>query len=249
MITASPSTSPSSHLDLTDAPRDRASAKTSSRWFHVGVSVAALITLLIGFAPSFYLRPSSSPRLEPRVVVHGILFTSWIVLYVVQTLLVATGHRTLHRRLGIAGAVLAAVAVVWAAPMAVALARRGQPAGDPLVFMLVIWFDLALFAVFVSAAIHARRRSETHKRLMLLALVSILPPGISRWPIAVGRPQVIFLVLLPFLLAPLARDLLARRRPHPASVWGGLAVALSGPVRFAVASTATWHHIAAWLIR
>ena len=43
---------------------------------------------------------------------HGIAFTAWLLLLLVQTSLVAAGRVDLHRRLGLGGAALAAVMVV-----------------------------------------------------------------------------------------------------------------------------------------
>lgn len=190
------------------------------------------------------------PSLAPRVVAHGILFSGWVVLFLVQAALAASGQTKLHRRLGVAAAGLAVIMVVTAPPMAIALARRGMPPGEPLVFLLVILTDLLLFGVFVGAGLFNRRQRETHKRFMVLAMVSMLPPGISRWPIAVQHPApVIMGVMLVFLAAAPICDLLARRRLNRVSLWGGVAVLVSLPLRFAVAQTAVWHTIASWLIQ
>lgn len=190
------------------------------------------------------------PALVPGVVAHGILFSSWVVLFLVQAALAASGQIRLHRRLGVAAAGLAVIMVVTAPPMAIALARRGLPPGEPLEFLLVILTDLLLFTIFVTAGIYNRRRSTTHKRLMLLAMVSMLPPSISRWPIAVKhRVPVIMGIMLVFLAAAPIFDFLARRRLSRVSLWGGLAVLVSLPLRFAAAQTAAWHALANWLVR
>jgi hypothetical protein len=44
--------------------------------------------------------------------VHGLLFTAWVLLFLLQAMLVATRRVKLHMRLGIAGAALPAVMVV-----------------------------------------------------------------------------------------------------------------------------------------
>jgi uncharacterized membrane protein YozB (DUF420 family) len=238
-------------LPLTRATsRPEALATTrSARWFYVGVAIAALVTVFVSFAPSFYLRPATKPALTLRVVAHGTLFSSWLVLFFVQTALAATGRIRYHRRLGLAAAGLAVIMVVTGPMIAVALARRGAPPGDPLAFMLIILVDLLFFGMFVGAAIYYRRQPEVHKRLMLLATISMLPPGLSRWPIAVRHPTVIPAVVVLFLGAALAFDFWTRRRIHPATLWGGLAFIVSMPVRFAIAPTAAWHQLASWLIR
>jgi hypothetical protein len=238
-------------LPLTRAvSRPEALATTRyARWFFVEIALAALATVFVSFAPSFYLRPAAKPALTLRVVAHGTLFTSWFVLFLVQTALAAMGRVKVHRWLGTGAACLALVMVLTGPAMAVGLARRGEPANDPLAFMLIIAVDLLFFAIFVGAAIHYRRRPEVHKRLMILATISILPAGVSRWPIAVRHVAVIPAVVLLFLAATLAFDFWTRRRVHPTTVWGGLAYLVSVPVRFAVAHTVTWHQVATWLIR
>jgi len=207
---------------------------------------------MVGFAPSVLARlPQTTPAMHAIVVAHALLFSSWMALFLVQTSLVATHQVRIHRSLGIAGVVIATVMVVSAPPMAVGLARRGEPSGsDPLMFMLVIVVDVLLFAAFFGSAISFRRRAETHRRLMLLAMTTLLPPAISRWPWVVRHPAPGVLGILSlFLVAPVVADLLARRRPHPISVFGGLAVVVSVPLRFAVGQTAAWHELARWIVR
>jgi hypothetical protein len=150
--------------------------------------------------------------------------------------------------LGLAGAGLAVLIVALGLLVALPAARRGSLPGDPLAFLLVMLVDLLLFGVFVSAGIYQRRHSETHKRLMVLAMANLLPPAISRWPIAVGHPYVVVAVLFVFLAAAPVYDLVARRRLHAVSLWGGLLVLASGPARFAISQTAAWHHVARWLV-
>jgi len=228
----------------------RAAVPATSRWFYVGIAIAALVVIAIGFVPSFSKRPSTIAALAPHVIVHATLFMSWTVLFLVQAALVATGHTRVHRRLGVAAAAIAVTMVVTAPPMAISFARRGLPPGDPLANLLVLLVDPLLFAVFVGAGILYRRRAEAHKRLMLLAMVCMLPPAISRWPIAVRHPVVVFpIVLLTFLGAPLVHDFPARRRPHPVSLWGGLVLFAAGPLRIAFSQSAAGHDLARWLIR
>jgi len=60
---------------------------------------------------------------------------------------------------------------------------------------------------------------------------------------------VIGAVLLALLAAAPIRDYLTRRRLNPVSLWGGLAVLASVPVRFAISHTEAWHRVASWLVR
>ena len=223
--------------------------RRSPRRFYVGVATAILVAEFVGFWHSERLRSAAGFTLSPMAVVHATLFSGWIVLFLVQAVLASTGHTRVHRRLGIAAVLLAAIMIITAPSLAVGLAKRGLPAGDPLVFMLLMLGDLFGFAAFAAAGIYYRRRPETHKRFMLLATMSLLPPGLSRWPIAVGHPgPVIMLALAGFLAAAPIHDLWVRRRVHPVSLWGGVALLVSVPARIAVAQTALWHHMARWLV-
>ncbi len=107
-----------------------------------------------------------------------------MLLFIVQTALVAGRRVAVHRRLGVAGAVLAAAMIVAGTFTAIATAARGSaPAGvDPLAFLVIPVFDMILFAIFVTAALALRRDKEAHKRLMLLAYISIIVAAVARLP-------------------------------------------------------------------
>jgi hypothetical protein len=224
--------------------------RRASPRFYLGMGLAAVLVLVSGFGRSFFARPwTSLPPLKPFVVLHGAAFTGWITLFVAQAALATAGRFKLHRWLGIAGASLAALMIGSGVPIAFDAARRGALPGDPLAFLLVMLVDLLLFGTFLTAALLVRHRGESHERLMLLALISILAPAISRWPLAVRHAAVIPAVLLLFTAAAPVYDRLTGRHLHPVTLWGGLAATASVPIRFAVAATPAWHRLAAWLIR
>ena len=78
-------------------------------WF----AVLLLALNIIGFAPTYFLRGAfNSPELPLRTKLHGVLFTSWFVLLIVQSVLVQAGQRRFHRRLGGLGAVLAGLMIL-----------------------------------------------------------------------------------------------------------------------------------------
>jgi hypothetical protein len=131
---------------------------------------------------------------------------------------------------------------------AISAARRGAIVGG-LPFMLVMIVDVLGFAVFVAAAVAFRRRREAHRRLMLLGTSSLLPPAVFRWPLVGGSPVTVAIVLVAFLaVAPLG-DLLAGRRIHPVSLWGGVALLASVPIRLVLSRSTVWLDFATWLIR
>lgn len=222
-----------------------AAIRPNDRLFYTGMSLASIATVFIGFAPTYYLKGYfQAASLSPLVHVHGLVFTAWILLFLAQTALVA-GHRIdVHRRLGVAGAGLAVSLVAVGLTTAVASARRGFAAGNAgvLTFLAIPFGDMLVFLVLATAGIRYRHRPETHKRLILLATVSILDAALARWPLALMRvgPVAFFAATDLFVVAGLLYDLVSRRRLHPAYVWGGLFIVGSQALRLGIARTAAW---------
>lgn len=230
------------------------------RVFYGGMAITMALTVFVGFAPTYYLRgPFGAPptvsgatTLSPLAQLHGAVFTAWVLLFIVQTALVASHRTRIHRRLGIAGGVLGAVMVVIGASTAIASAARGAapPGPDPLAFLAIPLFDMVVFPVLLGAALWHRRRPETHKRLMLLAYISIITAAIARLPgVLPHGPLAFFGLSFVFLAIAMIYDALSRHRVHPAYIWGGALLVLSVPVRLMVSGTAIWRAFAEFLTR
>ena len=161
-------------------------SRQRERLFYTFMAAAILITVFAGFARTYFLRPYFDARpLLPLLHLHGFVFTSWIVLTVLQVALVAAKRTDLHRRLGVAGAVLAALVFIVGCATAIIRAKvvdvpPGAP--SPLVFLTIPLGDMLVFAGLVGAALYLRQRVAAHKRLMLLAMISILPAAVARLP-------------------------------------------------------------------
>lgn len=213
------------------------------------MAVALALTALVGFGPSYYLRPVFRPTttLTPLMHVHGLLFGAWTLLLVVQTTLVAARRTDLHRRLGVAGVVLALLMLGAGGLLALSSARRGlAPTGmDPVTFLAIPLGALAMFAGFVAAAMALRRSPAVHKRLMLLATISIITPAIARLWFVYQRPPIALGLTNLFVLVAIGHDWRRDRHVHPIYIWGGLIILLSGPLRIAIGSTNLWHALMA----
>jgi uncharacterized membrane protein YozB (DUF420 family) len=222
--------------------------------FYVGMALAMLATVLVGFARSFFLRPLfpewHSPS-EAIFYVHGTAFTAWIVLLVAQTSMIAGGRTDLHRRIGPFGVALAGAMVVLGTFGALIAARRATGFTDvpipPLQFLAVPIFDMVLFAPLVGLAAAMRRNAETHKRLMLLATITLMAAAIARWPGVLSAGPIAFFGLTDlFIIALGVWDFRTRGRLHPVTLWGGLAIIVSQPVRLVVSGTEGWLAFARW---
>ena len=236
----------------------RPASQRAERNFFSGMAVAIIFIALAGFARTYFLRlvlPPLTPALReltPLIHLHGLLFTGWVMLLLVQVRLVAKGRIDLHRRLGMAGVVMAALLVLVGIFTALQAVVRGvAPDGmDPGRFLIVPLVAIGLFAIFIVAAIRARRDAQSHKRLMLLATIALLPPAIARWVLLLGlTPQVVFAVATLLLLPLIIWDVKSRRRLHPVTLWGGLILVVSGPLRLLISKTDTWLTISNWMVR
>ena len=229
------------------------------RVFYSAIAIALITVVFAGFSSTYYApmalgrqaRTVSGGPITPLVHAHGLLFTGWMALFVVQAVLIARKRLPVHRTLGTAGALLAVAMVFVGTAIAVRTAQRGgaPPGIDPRSFLAVPLFDLVLFSGFVTAALFFRRNKEAHKRLMLLASVSIVAAAFARIGGITLNPFVFFGLAGLFIVAGVVYDASSRGRVHPAYIWGGAVFAISVPLRLALSATGAWLAVADWLIR
>ena len=241
-------------LVVATPPRPRRTAARGDRLFYAAMSAAIVLTVFVGFARTYYLRSYFFATPLPFILrLHGFVFTGWMLLFVAQTALVAQRRVDVHRRLGIVGAVWALVLTAVGAATAIAAGRRGYAAGSEaaLTFLPIPLGDMLVFLGLVAAGIWHRRRSDVHKRLLLLATLSILDAAIARWPLAfmTTGAAAFFGITDLFVAAAAGYDLLTRRRVHPVYIWGGLAIVGSQLLRVAIARTETWLAVARVLLK
>jgi hypothetical protein len=153
-------------------------------------------------------------------------------------------HTDWHRRLGVAGVVLAGLMTVVAYFTAIEALHRGRISAE---FFAGEMTTVLLFPALVAAAVIMRRNPEAHKRLMMIGTTELLLAPVGRWPIvrawgAFGSYAVTDL----FILALLVYDILSRR-PHPVTVWAGAVFIASQPLRQMLGGTATWLAFVHWL--
>ena len=219
------------------------------------------------FGCSYRREPSSAHRC---CICTAVLFSVWTLFFVVQTTLVASGRLQRHRAWGLLGVSLAtAMVLVGVAVADEALMRRlAAGYGDRArAFHIATMSMMVLFAGFFCAAIVYVRKPEIHKRLMLLATISVLPPAIARvfYLINVGMsaglrpglapPRTVESVLAPALiadtliLAGMIYDLRTRGRIHPTYVIGGVIMVGMHLLRAPVSTTQWWYGVADFLAR
>ncbi len=214
------------------------------------MSFLMLAIVVIGFAPTYFLKGAVFAPLPSLLVhIHGAAFSSWIILFIVQTALVSTRKIRLHRKLGYAGAVLAACMVVLGVLVDSAAVRRGgvPPIFTTPQFILINDLGVALFGALVGCAVWQRRNGPVHKRLMLIATIGIMPPAITRYAILVHKPLIAPAVLYALLLSVIVFDIATRKKPYAVTVVASLMTAALFPLSKALSLTPFMQHVAVWM--
>jgi hypothetical protein len=242
---------------LTTAPPSTnfqtSAAASRERRFFGGMAIALTVTVFAGFSRTYYFNGLAAEPFEMTALLHwhGATYTAWMLLLVAQTMLVAARRVTVHRRLGYAGVGLAALMIVLGVAVGIARTADGT-IGDngvpPLVFLAVPLLGMVVFGGLMGAAVLLRGRSAAHKRLMLLATLELVTAGVARFPvIETWGPVGFFGVGDLFVVAIVVYDLVTMRRIHAATLWGGLALVASQPLRLLIGASSPWLAFAAWL--
>jgi uncharacterized membrane protein YozB (DUF420 family) len=242
-------------------------------WFYIVVAVLVIVLHVAGFGPSLIDESMRNGQPSLLVIIHGGVAAAWLLLFLAQATLVATGRTSVHRRLGVVAPALTVVMVVLIFLTTIELVRRGydlsgdllRPAagapGAPVPSAAELdgglnGFVSALnFGILVAAGWWYRRRPEIHKRLMLVALLSLTSVPllhlagyvIGRWPDLFGPASVAPFAANLLLFAGAVHDKITRGRIHPISVWVPLTLIAVMQFSSAVALSAPWRQFSTWL--
>lgn len=239
------------------------------RWFYVGVAVTMILLNTLAFTPSLAdpaARNAPLP-LTPLLLVHTVASVGWLLLFLAQTTLAATGRFEAHRRVGVFGGILSMVVVALAAAAVLAQARRGfdlsgdigrlpLPSGvDGLSASVALLYFPVQFALLVGAALWYRDRPALHKRLMLFAVLAGLTPTpvahiIGHWIGPQAWAGVLFPLSALLFMSPIAvHDRFTLGRVHPMTLWLGALIVVSDQLfTLVVQRSGAWQSFATWLV-
>lgn len=223
--------------------------------FYQAAALVMAVLVLFGFARTFYLRQwFDVPPISGLLVVHGVVFTAWFALFVVQTRLIASHNARLHRKVGPWGVALALIVVVTSLMTIVesASSPRMRPMGlNSQQFTFVPLIAILGFAGLFGAAVALRRRADLHRRLILLGMITLLGPPVARLLLVIGvKGGFLFVqtgVAAVFVAWFLLHDWFKHRVVHPIYAIGGALLVLSWPARFWVARTPEWEQVGRWV--
>jgi len=243
---------------LSGVPATTAPRLPGSRYDHaffLAMSLFLSLTMVVGFAKTYFLAGMFRAKL-PGVLIHlhGVVFTLWFVVLLAQSAL-ATAHRVdLHRKLGIAGAVIAISMV----PLGILSTAEflTRIAAQRLVLLVAIMpvAELGIFAVLAAAAFYSRKKPAIHKRLILLATVGLMGAPVGRmlflpsWQF--HRAAIVRLFwgyTYIFVVALIAYDLWSTRKLNRATAWGSGFMIGAQQVFLLIWTTTPWAAFVHWM--
>jgi hypothetical protein len=233
----------------------RALARTDSKYFYFHMSLVCMTVAFLGFWPSYWGRMvAGTLHKAPVSHMHGIIFFGWSLYIVYQSWLGASGQVARHRTVGLIGVSFATAMVIFGVMVSIQVMHELAAGGRSeygVMLASISMSNIALFAGLVVSALMNIRRPEWHKRLMIMAAISILGAPLAR-PLMVNlhmpppAPLSDWLVCV-IALAPLLHDWRTRGRVHNASWIALAAIVVVRLVRVPAAETVAWHDFAGWL--
>lgn len=233
--------------------------------FYVRMAMVFLAVAFVGFAPTYWvpmLRGTLS--VAPITHLHALFFYGWLLLFLKQSSLAASGRLVRHREMGVFGVAVATGMCFIGLAAAADSIRTMDAAGFGEAarrFSIVPITAVTLFAAMFTYAVLNVRRPEVHKRVLLAGTASLLQAAVGRWfvlflapPRPAGligpvSPPPVFVSVMPGLLvdllivAAMVHDRRTTGRVHGA-YWISLAIIVAVQVlRVPVSATTAWMHV------
>jgi hypothetical protein len=197
----------------------------SDRRFYRGIAwiIGVLVTAV--FSKAVILNHFEPGALSsPLVQAHAFVFSSWIVLFVVQANLISAKRPDIHRKLGAIGVILICAIVL----LSVVSAFRVFALGMELYFFANPHIEVIVFVMLTVPAFIFRRNAELHKRLVLLGTISLIGAATAHLPFIGYISKYAYLIVQDlFIVACIVYDFTSRRLIHHAYIWGGILIVVS----------------------
>ena len=250
------------------AVREAAFAATATDRFYARMAIVCLAVGVIGFSPTYWV-PLLRGTLEvaPLAHVHALCFYGWLLLFVRQSALAASGQYVRHRALGLLGIALASGMFFVGLGMSMhslkeSIADGFEPAARA--FTIVPISGITLFGILFAVAIARVHDRDVHKRLMLVNTAGILQAAVGRWfvlflapPTTAGQPvspPPVFVTVMPglvvdlLIVAGMIYDWRTRGRVHRVYwIAGGVTLAVQ-VLRVPLSQTDAWLRVTNWLL-
>jgi hypothetical protein len=167
----------------------------ADRYFYSATAILFVVFMMSGFY-SFYTHGKGflERPIDPSIIaldaVHGAAIALWFVLFLAQSLLIATQNRTVHMTLGWSAVALGPLI----ACLGTMVAYRSVKLTPDFIFfgmryshfLLAMFAEMLMFSVFVTAGVLTRKKPRIHRTMMLMTSLSLLPGATVRNTVLIG---------------------------------------------------------------
>lgn len=222
-----------------------------ARYFFVAMAVLFPVVVFFGFFPSFLSMNEGTLEIHWLTHIHSAVMTSWILLYLTQTILAATGNLKIHRRLGLISVILGVLVFIVMGVVSFHIVIVNHPPQGSFLFdlLLIDFFEMLGFALFFTWGMLVRKKNPgAHKRLLTLATFTLLMAAVDRIQQKYSLPSLglespafsfiyLNILLIPFFLY----DLFTLRRIHKITLFGTAIVILLQVAVSKASGSPSWH--------
>jgi len=175
-------------------------------------SIIILLLGLIAFSDNFLFDIDQESNSDPGFIVHGILMYAWYTIVLVQTNHIRKLSIKSHMRLGMIGFIIALLIICSIGY----LFMVGQPYEELPFFGKANRFFYAAFIGLLLLAYLKRDKPELHKHAIVVAILLLMEPLLSRVGMNTGTDPAIIapIIWLILWLSLFVYDIASRRRLH-----------------------------------
>jgi len=222
-----------------------------ARYFFVAMAVLFPFIVWVGFFPSYQEMKAGGLEVHWLTHAHAAIMTSWILVFLIQALLAATGKLKYHRQLGLLSLGLGVLVLIAMGTVSFHILLVNHPPEESFLFDLLLTegFEMASFGLFFSWGVWLRSKdTASHKRLLTLATFVLLTAAVDRayrtygFPsLGMEFPDVVFVYLDLLLIPMFLYDLITMKRIHRVT-WIGSAIVVVLQITVSVAwGNPSWH--------
>ncbi|NIJ54689.1 hypothetical protein [Dyadobacter arcticus] len=158
-------------------------SKKKARYFFLVMAILFPVVAFLGFFPSAQMMNEGALEVHWITHVHSAVMTSWLLLYLTQTILSVTGNLKYHRRLGLLSVVLAVLVFLMMGVVSFNIIIVNHPPEGSFLFdfLFTSFYEMLAFALFFTWGMLFRKKDlSAHKRLLTLASIVLLDAAVDR---------------------------------------------------------------------
>jgi hypothetical protein len=187
------------------------------QYFYFSMSLLVAVVVVSGFGHTVDRRLIHATPERPWLLwLHGAVFSGWVLFFIFQSALVRTHNVKLHRTMGWFGAGVGTVIPVLGISTAIVMNRFEvavlHAPTDVYTFFAIQFLDISSFSVAFWLAVLWRRRPEMHRRLVLIATITLTGAAFVRIPHFAVNPY--WWGVDGLILLGVVRDLIVNRKVH-----------------------------------